>query len=34
MIFGFGWRALIVSILIGVALTVILRMAGCNVLIL
>lgn len=34
MIFGLGWKVLIISILAMVALTFLLRMAGCNVLIL
>jgi hypothetical protein len=33
MIFGFGWRAFWISIAFLVALTLILRLAGCNVLI-
>ncbi|MBX2994877.1 MAG: hypothetical protein KF681_08645 [Bdellovibrionaceae bacterium] len=34
MIIGFGWRAFFASILIAIGLTILLRMAGCNVLIL
>lgn len=34
MIFGFGWKAFLISLLAMIALMVILRMAGCNVLIL
>ena len=32
MIFGLGWKAFFISIAIAVGLTLVLRMAGCNVL--
>jgi hypothetical protein len=34
MIFGLGWRAFFISILVAIALTAILRLSGCNAVIL
>ncbi len=33
MLIGFGWRALLLSIVVAVVLTMLFRMAGCNALI-
>ena len=34
MVMGFGWKALLISIGVAIGLTLLLRLAGCNVLIL